>query len=93
MSDLRLIVTRGDEDVTTNPGIPTPPSPGKITPPKLPPDPDEEPDLGPTGPRTPYPNVDPSIQEPPEPGSEPDHFPGIPTDPGVRRLRRSEGSE
>ena len=71
-----------------DPGIPTPPNPGKLPPPKLPPGPDrdevpEAPDTGPAGPRSPDP--DPPFDEPPDPSSVPDRLPGHPSDPGVRR--------
>ncbi len=70
-----------------NPGLPTPdPLPGGIIPGDvpLPPDPDEQPDIGPTGPVLPDPIDDPAIDEPRGPGSEPDHLPGGPTHPGIR---------
>lgn len=61
------------------PGIPTPPNPGEMPPPNLPP---PDPDTGPTGPRLPGPG--PEVDEPPDPAQVPDRLPGIPTGPGTR---------
>lgn len=97
MSDLGLIVTEGDAHTMTDPGIPAPPSEGKMPPPKLPPDslppeePEGEPDLGPTGPCSPYPDVDPSINEPPGPGSAPRSSAEQPNRLGRAALRVEEG--
>ncbi len=87
MSAVMFAATRGDRaqrlgDPGIPPGIPTPPNPGEMPPPNLPPPEEEDPDTGPTGPRVPGP--DPDVDEPPDPAQVPDRLPGIPTGPGTR---------
>lgn len=75
MSDLPL--AGSSLHASGDPGIPTPPNPGRLPPPKLPPGPDPG---GEPAPDPPEPDPDPPFDEPPDPASVPDRS----TDPGVR---------